>query len=143
MILKNNLKPKQISKLLLIWMISISILNKEYLLDNLKKFKFDYKLFLFGFFLQVVNSTAVTIYGPWKINKLFNEDPVNFEDSKNKTIFSYNIYELYLWFDYIISMIMFVKMEKSFILAQFLADIITKNLILLSYFENKKFNSLK
>jgi hypothetical protein len=139
MILKNNLKPKQISKLLIVWMISISILNKNYLINNIKKFKFDYKLFFFGFILQVINSTAVTIYNPWKINKLFNDDPTDFDDSKNITIISYNIYELYLWFDYIISMIMFVKMEKSFILAQFLADIITKNLILLSYCSKKNF----
>lgn len=139
MILKNNLKPKQISKLLIVWMISISILNKNYLINNIKKFKFDYKLFFFGFMLQVINSTAVTIYNPWIINKLFNDDPTEFDDSKNITIISYNIYELYLWFDYIISMIMFVKMEKSFILAQFLADIITKNLILLSYCNKKNF----
>ena len=130
MILKNNLKPKQISKLLIVWMISVSILNKNYLINNIKKFKFDYKLFFFGFMLQVINSTAVTIYNPWIINKLFNDDPTEFDDSKNITIISYNIYELYLWFDYIISMIMFVKMEKSFILAQFLADIITKNYLI-------------
>ena len=139
MILKNNLKPKQISKILFIWMISVSLLNKDFLLNSIKKFKFDYKLFLFGFFLQIINTTAVTVCGPWKINKLFNDDNVYFEDSKNITFISYNIYELYLWFDYIISMIMFVKMEKSFILAQFLADIITKNFILLSYSDKKKF----
>jgi hypothetical protein len=117
----------------------IIILSQITGFNKIKEINWKPKLMIFGFISQCISTYSANIIGPWKMNTIMNDDNEILDMRKMEVYTTYNIYELYLWLNYIISLVMFFKMEASFIFAKFIADMLIRNLILCQDLKNKEY----
>lgn len=121
-------KPKSVPIVIILWLVFTIFYIKTDIYNVIQIEGSSFNLLLFGFLTQVIVSYTSNVISPWKLNKIYNEKEVlNESDLEAQIIF--NVYELFQWCDYIISISMAIDKKFDFLLAQFCADLIIKNII--------------
>lgn len=128
MFVENLYKPKSVPIVIIIWLIFTIMFIKADIFNAMNIEGSSYNLLIFGFVTQVIVSYTANVISPWKLNKVYNnKEPLDESIIEAQMIF--NLYEIFQWCDYIISMSMAIDKKFDFLLVQFLADLIIKNIL--------------